>query len=100
MKIRIGLRRAAGKTVKILHRNGALTFRTSDVNGGVKSHKSNAYVARVGGDAMLARSQYGVHSVVPLNSRAAAARNTLIAFAEARVVEVVTASALKQVATH
>src|SRR5581483_5925459 len=60
----------------------------------------NAHIAGMHGDALTARAENRVNAVASLFCRATAPRHALVALAIARIVEVIAARALQEVAAH
>ncbi len=97
MQIGVALRRVARQPMKVGKRDRALAGRTRDMNLGIERRKRHAHVGRMGRNAGLARAEDRVHAVEPVAGGAAAAGLALIA-RRRRVVEVVAARALQQIA--
>ena len=93
------MRRVAGQAVELGEGDGALAARPGDADDRLQRGQRDAHVRRVDGDALLARAQDRVHAVEAVDRGAAGARFALVA-GRGRVVEVVTARPLHQVAAR
>jgi hypothetical protein len=98
VEIGLALRRVAWQPVKIVKRDHSLTGRIGDMNLGLQHGQRHAHVGGMRRDAGVARAKYCVHAVMPVGSGAAGAHLAFIA-GRCRVVEVMAARALQEVAT-
>src|SRR6266576_5833462 len=78
----------SGQTMKVGHRNFALTIRTPHAYDCIERGKRDAHVARMRGDAVVALSENGVNTVVAVESAASASWIALIARRKCRIVKV------------
>ncbi len=80
-------------------RDGPISIRASDADRRIESGERNAHVRRMCRDAVLAGSEDGMDSVHTVDRRTTGSRRTLVA-RRRRIVEVVAAGALQEVAAH
>ena len=90
------LRRLARKNEKIGDWNGPSAFGAFQPDHSFKRRERHVHIGRIGGDAMLARSQNGEHSIVPSNGGAARAGFALVA-RHGSIAEVHASGALKKI---
>jgi hypothetical protein len=95
---RLDVGRSAGAAMQVGERDAAVAPGADDVDHRVERDQRLGEIPGIGGDAMIARAEHGMHAVVSVHGGAAAARVALVALGIGDIAEIGAAGALEDVA--
>jgi hypothetical protein len=98
-EVGVDLRLVARQPVEVRERDRPVALRPAHLHGGLQGGQRDAHVGGMGGDAVLARPEDRVDAGHPADRRAAGAGLALVA-GRGRVVEIIAAGPLEQVAAR